>query len=295
MKGLIASACLLMFVQAGSDVAAAQAAAGPGDADRQAAIKAYQDGIRQLNWIKGPQHMELFDKAEIDVPDGYMFLNPADTEKFNALNQNLGGAKEYLIAPGDMHWFALFHFSDDGYVKDDEKIDAPSLLASITKSTEEGNKLRREKGWGEMTVVGWQTPPHYDSDTKRLEWAIQARDAGGSTIVNFNTRILGREGVTSAVLVADPGQLDPAIGEFKAALRGYEYRPGQRYAEYRQGDKIAAYGLAALVTGGAAAVAVKTGFWKVIVTALVAGWKFIVAGVVALFGGISKFLKRKNS
>jgi hypothetical protein len=48
-----------------------------------------------------------------------------------------------------------------------------------------------------------------------------------------------------------------------------------------------------LVTGGAAAIAVKTGLWKVIVGALAAGWKFIAAGAVALFGAISRRFKRK--
>jgi uncharacterized membrane-anchored protein len=78
-------------------------------------------------------------------------------------------------------------------------------------------------------------------------------------------------------------------------LGGFSYLPGQRYAEYKPGDKVAKYGLAALITGGAAAIAVKTGFWKVIVSGLVAGWKFIVAGAVALWGAISRLFKRKNS
>ncbi len=144
-----------------------------------------------------------------------------------------------------------------------------------------------------MSVVGWQVPPHYDPQTNRLEWAVIGKDlTSNASVVNFNTRILGRGGVTSAVLIADPADLSTATDEFKSTLVGFNYVAGQRYAEYKEGDKIAKYGLAALVTGGAAAIAVKTGLWKVIVGAVVAGWKFIVAAFVALFGGIMRRFKK---
>jgi uncharacterized membrane-anchored protein len=115
------------------------------------------------------------------------------------------------------------------------------------------------------------------------------------TIVNFNTKLLGRGGVMSVVLITPPETLSAATIEFKSALSGFEYVAGQRYAEYKPGDKIAKYGLAALITGGAAAIAVKTGLWKVILGAAVAGWKFIAAACVALFGGLAKRFKRKTA
>src|SRR5262249_26529974 len=152
---------------------------------------------------------------------------------------------------------------------------------------------RRSRGWNEMEVSGWQTPPHYDTSTRRLEWAVNGRDLkSGSTVVNFNTRLLGRTGVTSVVLLADPQTLDSAVPQFKQTLTAFSYLPGQTYAEYKPGDKVAKYGLAALITGGAAAIAVKTGFWKVLVGALAAGWKLIVAGLVAAGAAFKRFFKR---
>ena len=118
--------------------------------------------------------------------------------------------------------------------------------------------------------------------------------AANIVVVNFNTRVLGRGGVMSAVLVSSPDGLNESIGEFKDALASFEYLPGQKYAEYKPGDKIAKYGLAALITGGAAAIAVKTGLWKVILGGLIAGWKFIAAAAVALFGGLARRFKRKS-
>jgi uncharacterized membrane-anchored protein len=255
---------------------------------------AFRKQLQALDWIRGPKKVQLFDNSNLQVPEGYLFLNPPDTAKLQALQHNLAGATQYFFAPEDFRWQVFFSFSNDGYVKDDEKIDANALLKNIEDNTVAGNKVRREKGWDEMEVVGWQTAPHYDSQTHRLEWAIDGKNARtNDVVVNFNTRLLGRGGVMSAVLITAPDTLSPAIAEFKGTLNGFEYVPGQRYAEYKPGDKIAKYGLAALVTGGAAAIAVKTGLWKVIVGAVVAGWKFIAAAAVALFGGISRRFKRK--
>jgi uncharacterized membrane-anchored protein len=269
-------------------------------ADDQPANDHDQSTIRKqingLQWIHGPKQVQLFGNSTFDVPSGYVFLNPAETAKLETITHNLSGGTEYFLAPEDLHWGAHFSFKDDGYVKDDETIDAPSLLQNIKDGTASANKIRRERGWDEMEVVGWQTAPHYETQTNRLEWAVIGKDLKANTaVVNFNTRILGRGGVMSAVLIADPQDLSAATDEFKSTLAGFAYVPGQRYAEYRPGDKVAKYGLAALVTGGAAAIAVKTGLWKVIVGAAVAGWKFIAAAFVALFGGLVKRLKRKTA
>ncbi|MEO8460581.1 MAG: DUF2167 domain-containing protein [Dokdonella sp.] len=263
--------------------------------DAEQPLSPVQQELQKLHWVEGPTKVELFNIASIEVPPNYMFLNQADTEKFMTLNQNLSSGKEYLIAPDDLHWFGILTFDADGYVKDDESIDAASILDSIKQGTEAGNRERRQRGWPEMTVVGWKRPPYYDTTTKHLEWAIHGRDSNQGEAINFNTRILGRTGVTSAVLVADPQALDASIKEFKSTLGSYQYANGERYAEYKSGDKVAEYGLAALVAGGAAAIATKTGLWKTIAVALAAGWKFIAAGVVALSAAIGKFFKRKQS
>jgi uncharacterized membrane-anchored protein len=107
-------------------------------------------------------------------------------------------------------------------------------------------------------------------------------------VVNYNTRILGRHGVTSAAVVADPQDLDQAVGAFKTVIQNFSYVDGERYAEYKQGDKVAEYGLAALVAGGAAAVAVKSGAAKWL-------WKLLVAVGIAAIGGVKALFGRKRS
>jgi uncharacterized membrane-anchored protein len=107
-------------------------------------------------------------------------------------------------------------------------------------------------------------------------------------VVNYNTRILGRRGVTSVTVVADPEGLDEAVRDFKTVIQNFSYVNGERYDEYKQGDKVAEYGLAALVAGGAAAVAVKSGAAKWL-------WKVLVAIGVVVAGGLKSLFGRSNS
>jgi uncharacterized membrane-anchored protein len=81
-------------------------------------------------------------------------------------------------------------------------------------------------------------------------------------------------------MVAGPAQLAEAQKALGGVLDGYEFKPGERYAEWLPGDKVAEYGLAALVLGGAAAIATKKGFWAVLGTFFAAAWKFIAAAVL---------------
>jgi uncharacterized membrane-anchored protein len=286
----ITAVCCAALIAIGYQCLADESPASPDAAQADARQK-----LSALHWVNGPQKVQLFGNSSLQVPADYIFLDQAETAKLQALEHNLSNGTEYFFAPKNGRWEVFFSYSDDGYVKDDEKIDEAALLKNIEENTVAGNKMRRERGWDEMQVVGWQTAPHYEAQTNRLEWAIDGKNLRtNDVVVNFNTRILGRGGVISAVLVSSPDILEDAIADFKSTLTGFEYLPGKRYAEYKPGDKIAKYGLAALITGGAAAIAVKTGLWKVILGGLVAGWKFIAAAAVAIFGGLARRFKRKT-
>jgi uncharacterized membrane-anchored protein len=103
--------------------------------------------------------------------------------------------------------------------------------------------------------------------------------------VNYSIRILGRDGVMRAILVSDPNGLEQNIRAFRTALKGFDFVPGHRYAEFRSGDKVAEYGLAALIVGGAAAAAAKTGAGKAL-------FKFMGIGVFAAGAAVLGFFKR---
>jgi len=250
--------------------------------------------IMALHWIKGPTEVKIGQNATFAVPAGYRFLGPADTVKFMELTKNLasdnGGT---VFAPDDFAWWGDFEYADVGHVSDNEKIDPDALLSTLRSNQAEANKQLSAKGWATLELVGWQKAPFYDPDTHNLSWAVDLRNSQGGEDVNYNTRLLSRTGYTAATLVVGTSNLQASIDQFKSAVAGYRFADDQTYTAYKPGDKVAEYGLAALVTGGAVAVAAKTGLWKVIVGALVAGWKFIVAGVVALFAAIGRIFKRK--
>lgn len=249
--------------------------------------------VRALHWVEGPARVTVGSNATFQVPPGYRFLGPADTVKFLAITRNLSSnVTETIFAPDDFSWWGVFDYRDVGHVADNEQIDPDALLSSLRRSQVEANKRLGERGWETLEVVGWEQQPFYAPDTHDLSWAVDARSSGGAEIINYNTRLLSRTGYTAATLVADPGTLQTSIGQFKSVVSGYRFDDDQSYAAYRPSDKTAEYGLAALVTGGAAAVAAKTGFWKVLLGALVAGWKLVAAFVVALFASVGKLFGR---
>ena len=244
----------------------------------------------RLHWIKGPAKAELKSIAEIQVPEDFMFIGAKETQQILEASGNPTSGNELgLLAPTSRSWFVVFEFSNVGYVKDDDKdkLNADKLLKAIKEGTEEGNKYREKMGAPALHVTGWEFPPRYNEQTHNLEWAIRA-ESEGRPVINYNTRLLGRKGVMEVNLVIKPDRLTDASPAYQAILKDYSYKPGERYAEYRQGDKLAKYGLAALITGGAAAVAVKTGLFASLVLLLKKAWKVVVLGVAA----VAAWLKR---
>ena len=231
----------------------------------------------------GPVQGDLGGLATIDVPEGYGFIGKGGASKFMEMLQNPSDGSEIgVVLSPDKEWFVVFTFSNDGYVKDDDRnIDAKGILASIKEGTEQANKTRRERGWSTLEVVGWQQPPFYDPQTNNLTWAIKGRSDNGTSI-NHSTRLLGRRGVMNVDLVLEQDALSSAMPAFTTLLTSFSFKPGQKYSEFTSGDKIAEYGLAGLVLGGAGVALVKTGLLQKF-------WKVIVVGFLALFGAIKKF------
>jgi len=254
----------------------------PGLAQAQRDPAVIMAELRKLDWQRGPGEGAIGPRAKIKIPPDYTFLDDKNTRRFLELMGNPPRDNHYMIAPASLDWFAVFSFEAMGYVKDDEKIDADALLDSLKKSDESGNEERKRLGMEPIYTDGWQVPPHYDAATKRLEWGMRLRDGRGGLHVNYTSRLLGRSGVMSAVLVSSPQTLNEDMKAFNGTLAGYEFAAGEKYAEFKSGDKIAEYGLGALVLGGAAAAAAKAGwfkflgkFWIVIVAALAGAWGLV--------------------
>jgi len=248
--------------------------------------------LDKIPWAKGPTKGVLGAEATIPVPASCLFTGMDGVKAFLEATQNnaSGNERGVLLCPANGTsdtWFVLFSYDESGYVRDDEgaSLDADAILESVRRGTEEGNRVRKRRGWGTLTVEGWATKPFYDRATNNLTWAITARDNEGGRTVNHSVRLLGRGGVMHADLVTTPEQLAALVPTFNTMIGGYTYSSGFKYAEWRSGDKVAAYGLTALVAGGAGVALVKSGL-------LVKFWKLIVIGFAALVGALKRLWSR---
>lgn len=272
---------------AGWLLAAAPAALAAADSDPMKQVGA-------LHWVHGPAAVQVGDVARIKLPAGPMFIGKDETSKFLELNGNPPSDDNYTVSAPDYSWFAVFAFDPVGYVKDDEAIDADALLATLKEQDAADSEERKRLGLAALRLDGWSVKPHYDSATHNLEWGTRLVNDKGEVTVNYTSRILSRSGVMRATLVSDPGHLQDDIVKYRKVLAGFDFNAGERYGEWRDGDKVAGYGLAALVTGGAAAAAVKGGFFKPILVALAAGWKLVLAGLAALAAAVNKLFGRRG-
>jgi uncharacterized membrane-anchored protein len=247
-----------------------------------------QDILKEINslaWQSYPNMGVIGNVAQIRLTDAVRFLDAKNTSRFLELNGNLPSNNAYTIAPPSYSWFAIFEFDAAGYVKDDDKIDPDELLKTLKEQNEAAIQERKRRGLEILHLTGWFVEPHYDLQTNRLEWGTRLISDKNEVTINYSIRILGRTGVMRAVLVSDPDNLQKDIQTFRTVLKGFDFVSGQQYAEFKQGDKVAGYGLAALIVGGTAAVAAKSGLGKAL-------FKFIGIGAVAAFAAVVGFFKR---
>jgi uncharacterized membrane-anchored protein len=251
-------------------------------------------GPQKVAWTTGPATVDLGQGiAQVDLGDGYAFAGPADTRRLLAeMGNTVDNTEVGLVRPtgDDQDWLMIFEYKPEGYVKDKDKdeIDKNAILKSYQDGTEAGNKNRKEKGLPGLHVTGWFEEPHYDRHTHNLVWALQARSDDGSEVVNYNVRVLGREGYMSLTLVDEPSKLSASKPQVETILSTFSYKKGKSYAEWVPGDKVATYGLTALVAGGAGAAAVKLGLFAGLMKVLAKGGKAIAVGLAALAMGARK-------
>ena len=241
-------------------------------------------------------------KVRLEIPKTFRYLGPNDARRVleDAWGNPPGGTTLGMLFPANVSpverdaWGIIITYSDDGHVSDDDadSIDYTDLLAQMKDDIAEENKMRSEKGFETAELVGWAQEPRYDKETRKFYWAKDIRFASDAQdTLNYNIRILGRDGVLVLNAVAGMDQLyqiDQAIPDILAFTN---FTSGNKYEDFDAStDKVAAYGLAALVAGVAAK---KLGLLAVIVAFLVKGWKLLLVGAAALGGGFMKSKKNR--
>ncbi len=241
--------------------------------------------------------------ASLHLDSKYRYLDPKETEKLlvawgnppDAAQGTQGAVVPAAVDPFEEEgWAVVLSYIDDGHVDDSDarKIDYQDLMADMKKSTREDNEERVKAGYGKVELVGWATEPRYDASSHKMYWAKELDFGGTQRTLNYDVRVLGREGVLSMNAVAGMGQLASIQRDMTSLLELADFNSGYRYEEYNKGtDKLAAYGLGALVAGG---VAAKMGLFAKLLALLVAAKKLIIIGVVALGGMLSRLFKGRK-
>lgn len=251
---------IAMALLAAFSPASAQKAESEPQTEQQKKVQQELDRIQWQTEGKG----KLGNNSEVSIPAGYQFTSGAGARTLLKLSGNIPSSRELgLLCTTELDNWIIFEFDNSGYVKDDDKddLDADKMIESLREGQEQANEERKRQGLDELEVTGWAMPPKYNPTTNNLEWAPNIRNkADGHISVNYNTRLLGREGVMEVTLLCSPDELQGILPTYQGILAGHQYLPGKTYAEYRQGDRLAEYGLAALVVGGAAMGAAKMGW-----------------------------------
>lgn len=253
------------------------------------------------DWIEGGVTVDLGDLASLDLDPDFLFLDGENTQMMAAeYGDPVSGLEIGTIFSIDENqtWAVYFDYEESGHIKDaeKEKIDAKALLKSFQKGTEEANEERQPGD--RFYVTGWDIEPFYDEDTHNLTWSLLLEDENEETFLNYNTRILTREGNISVVLVTDPENREADKKMLsEQILSKLEINNGKKYEDFdKSTDKVADYGLSALILGGAGlAAAKKVGLLATIVVLLKKFGVFIVVGIGALWGIIRKKKKNQNS
>lgn len=285
MKQWILAAALAVGLGAGAGVAVAQDDEG----------MTMEQFVQSLTFKQGTVVLPGAD-ATLDVGDGFHFLAAKDAQR--VLEEAWGNPPDDtvlgLLVPDDAglgsdhSWAVVVTYSDEGYVSDEDarEIDYAGILEDMQEETESYNEQRKEEGYSVMHLKGWAQPPSYDAAAKRLHWAKELEVEGAdSNALNYDIRVLGREGYLSLNAVADIGDLARVKDGMQKVLPMAKFNAGHAYADYKDGDKTAAYGLAALVAGG---VAAKSGLFAKLGLLLLGLKKFLVIGLIAIAAGFKK-------
>jgi uncharacterized membrane-anchored protein len=256
------------------------------DAPSKAELKAIDSLNKSFKYEHGTVALGV-GGVSLNIPEGFKFLDKkqAETVLYEVYgNPRSDDGTNGLIFPenqdvvNDGGYFFNVSYEAMGYVKDDDadKIDYAELLSNMKTEATEASVERKKEGYPSIEIVGWANPPFYDKERKILHWAkeIKFGDNPDNTL-NYDVRVLSREGVVSLNAVAGIEDLATVKENIPKILNIVALKEGSRYADFNPSmDKIAAVTIGGLVAGKLLA---KAGFFVIILKFI----KPILLGLVA--------------
>ncbi|MBV8762421.1 MAG: DUF2167 domain-containing protein [Deltaproteobacteria bacterium] len=271
---------------AAKDKAPAAADKAPADTGGAPTDGSAGDGSAALppGWTLGPKLIDLGDDDEVDLPAGLAFVDRAASKaELEKGGDTAEGVVGMIVSPDD--WSIVLMYDGGGYIDDSDANDLKpdELLESYQQGNKSQNERRRSMGVPELFLDGWSEMPRYDKATHHLLWGLKGHDKDGQ-VVNFFTRILGRNGYLSLNLISSAENIEKAKVAAAPVITATRFKAGQSYADHKSSDKSSGMGLKALVVGGAGIAAFKLAKAGLLV-------KFFKP-LLVLLAGIGAFFKR---
>ena len=229
---------------------------------------------------------------KLTVPEGFVFLNPDDTKHllvdyWGNPDQSVDWLLGSLVSSdfdiyGEVEIAYPLSYFDEGYVSDEdaEDIDYDDLLKEIKKDLKD--KYESDPTGSKWEIVGWAWKPNYDKVNKTLSWAKHFVIDNYKEVINYDVRILGREGYVIIRAVADPVDKDKLIDDNSDIVSSVKYDEGYRYEDFDpETDHIAEWTIGGLIAGK---VLAKAGIWAIIAKF----GKVIIVALLALFAAMRK-------
>lgn len=195
-------------------------------------------------------HISLAEgNIDLIVPEGFLFI---DAEQARFILEELWGNIPDMDVAGMLvrkgfratrlendHSFVI-SYSGIGHISDNtgKDLDHDELLHTLQRNMEKGNQTRVELGYNTMTVTGWVMVPYYDEYKKALYWASKINANGSDEeILNYNLRLLGKNGVIKINAVATMDQLAAIKQELPAIISQTRFAEGGTFADFKEGQE----------------------------------------------------------
>ena len=242
--------------------------------------------------------------ASLNVPQQFHYFSPQDARVI--LEDLWGNPPDEVDSLGllmpagytafdDESWAVTIDYEESGHISEDDAddLDYDEMLKTMQEDTAAWNEERMEQGYDPIELVGWASKPFYDKSAHKAYWAKELKfgDAEMNTL-NYNVRILGREGVLVLNFIANMDQKDTIDSNVNTVLNMANFSPGNQYGDFDPStDAEAGYGIGGMVSGDPNYMA-ELGLVAMAILLLKKFGVYILAGIAAV--GAWLFKSRKN-